>query len=81
VIAGLYHAYSENPRLLPDSVLEGLHQDLGVRFLREVPLPEVQAEVERSYRTQPGFYRSIADHIAGMTDSYCIAEYRELVTE
>jgi dGTPase len=81
VIAGLYHAYIENPRLLPDSVLEVLHQDLGVRFLREVPLPEVKAEVERSYRTQPGFYRSIADHIAGMTDSYCIAEYRELVTE
>ncbi len=81
VIAGLYHGYSDNPRLLPDSVLEGLHQDLGVRFLREVALPEVKAEVERNYRTNPGFYRSIADHIAGMTDSYCIGEYRELVTE
>ncbi len=81
VIAGLYNAYGENPRLLPDSVLEGLRQELGVRFLREVPLPEVKSEVARSYRPRPEFYRAIADHVAGMTDSYCIAEYRELVTD
>ena len=80
VVSGLFHAYSENPRLLPDSVLEAVAGELGVRFLREVPLSEVRSEVARSYRTRPEFYRSIADHIAGMTDSYCIAEYREVVT-
>jgi dGTPase len=79
VVSGLFHAYSENPRLLPDSVLEGLRQELGVRLLREVSLSEVRSEIARSYRSRPEFYRAIADHIAGMTDSYCIAEYRELV--
>lgn len=79
VVSGLFHSYSENPRLLPDSVLEGLRQELEVRFLREVPLADVRSEVARSYRTRPEFYRAIADHIAGMTDSYCIAEYQELV--
>lgn len=81
VIAGLYRVYAENPRLLPDSVLEGLRQELQIRFLREIPLGDVKAEVEQNYRPRPEFYRAIADHIAGMTDSYCIAEYRELVTE
>jgi dGTPase len=81
VVAGVYRAYAENPRLLPDSVLETLRQELGIRFLREVPLPDVKAETARNYAPRPEFYRAIADHIAGMTDSYCIAEYRELVTE
>ena len=81
VVAGLFHAYSENPRLLPDSVLETLRQDLGIPFLREVALPDVPKEVERNYRPRPEFYRTIADHIAGMTDSYCISEYRELVVD
>ena len=81
VIAALFQAYAENPRLLPDSVLEALRQELAVRLLREVPLPEVKSEVAKRYRSHPGFYRAIADHIAGMTDSYCLAEYRELVTE
>src|SRR5690242_14189281 len=38
VLAGLFAAYRDNPRLLPDDVLRGLERDLGVRFLREVPL-------------------------------------------
>jgi dGTPase len=81
VVAGLFHAYSGNPRLLPDSVLEVLQQDLEIRFLREIALPEVAEEVERNYRPRPEFYRALADHIAGMTDSYCISEYRELVVD
>ena len=34
------------------------------------------------YKTIPDreFYRAVADHIAGMTDSYCNQEYHELVT-
>ncbi|HSP95525.1 MAG TPA: dNTP triphosphohydrolase [Thermoanaerobaculia bacterium] len=79
VITGIFDAYRENPRLLPDYVLLGLHDDIGVRFLREVPLRELDREFAERYFPRPEFYRAIADHIAGMTDSYCNAEYKELV--
>jgi dGTPase len=79
VIAGLFTAYAENPRLLPDDVLAGLAEALGVRFLREVALKDVEGEMAARYRTQAALYRAIADHIAGMTDSYCDKEYRDLV--
>ena len=49
------------------------------RFLRELPLGQVEREVAEKYRPSPAFYRAIADHIAGMTDSYCNTEYRQLV--
>jgi dGTPase len=81
VLSGLFRAYAENPRLLPDDVLRVLERELSVPFLREVPLTQVDREVEERYRTRPGFYRAIADHIAGMTDSYCNSEYRQLVVE
>ena len=71
VLAGVYGAYRENPRLLPDSVLRGVADELAVRFLREVPLKDVDAEIDERYRPRPEFFRAIADHIA---------EYRELVT-
>jgi len=81
VLAALFSAYRDNPRLLPDDVLRGLERDLAVRFLREVPLGAIEREVAQTYRPRPEFYRAIADHIAGMTDSYCNSEYRELVVE
>jgi len=79
VIAGLFAAYGENPRLLPDDVLAGIASTLGVRYLREVPLKDLEEEISARYRTRPEFFRAIADHIAGMTDSYCNAEYRDIV--
>lgn len=79
VIGGLYAAYAENARLLPDSALAVLEKELGVRNLREVPLGAVEREIVERYRSRPEFYRSIADHVAGMTDSYADTEYRELV--
>jgi dGTPase len=79
VIAGLFHAYRENPRLLPDSVLESLARELSVPFLREIPLARVEEEVAQHYHPRPEFPRAIADYIAGMTDSYCDADYREIV--
>jgi dGTPase len=79
VLAALFSAYRDNPRLLPDDVLAGLSAALGIRFLREVPLKDLDAEIAGHYRTRPEFYRAIADHLAGMTDSYCNGEYRELV--
>ncbi len=81
VLAGLFAAYRDNPRLLPDDVLRGMERELPVRFLRELPLAQVEREVVANYHPRPGFYRSIADHIAGMTDSYCNSEYRQLVVE
>ncbi len=81
VLTGVFHAYRENPRLLPDYVLWSLRDQLDVRYLRDVPLKDIDREIDESYRPRPEFYRSIADHIAGMTDSYCNDEYRELVTE
>ena len=79
VIAGLYTSYAGNPRLLPDSVLSTLEKDLSVRNLREVALSAVEREVAERYRPRPEFHRAIADHVAGMTDTYADAEYRELV--
>jgi dGTPase len=80
VLAGIFAAYRDNPRLLPDDVLHGLAGQLGAPFLREVPLSQIDREAER-YRRDPAFYRAISDHIAGMTDSYCNSEYRQLVVE
>ena len=80
VLAGIFAAYRDNPRLLPDDVLHGLAAQLGAPFLREVPLSQIDREAER-YRRDPAFYRAISDHIAGMTDSYCNSEYRQLVVE
>jgi dGTPase len=81
VLAGIFTAYRDNPRLLPDDVLRGMERDLGVRFLREIPLASIEREVVAHYRPRPEFYRAIADHIAGMTDSYCNTEYRQLVVD
>jgi len=81
VLAGIFGAYRDNPRLLPDDVLHGLAEELGTPFLREIPLSQIEREVDEKYRRQPAFYRTIADHIAGMTDSYCNSEYRQLVLE
>ena len=78
VIAAVYDAYRDNPRLLPDYVLLGLREEIGARFLREVSLKDVDREVAENYRPRPEYYRAIADHIAGMTDSYCNAEYKDL---
>jgi dGTPase len=80
VLAGLFSAYRENPRLLPDSVLEVLARDLGTALLREVPLPRVDEEIAQRYHPRPEFPRAIADYIAGMTDSFCDADYREIVS-
>ena len=79
VLAGVFGAYRDNPRLLPDDVLRGIEREMSVRFLREVPLSRVDREVAENYRPRPEFYWAIADHIAGMTDSYCNTEYRQLV--
>ncbi len=78
VVTGLFGAFARNPRLLPDDVLRRYRDLTGIPYLREVSLKKLDAEVERHYRNDPRFLRCIADHLAGMTDSYALAEYDAL---
>ncbi len=82
VLAAIFAAYRENPRLLPDDVLRGMERELSVPLSPgAAPRRSAIARSRGATSTRPGFYRAIADHIAGMTDSYCNTEYRELVVE
>jgi len=80
VLTTLFSAYYRNPRLLPDSVLQRYRDLAGVVFLRDIPLQRIEAEIAANYHRRPLFLRSIADHVAGMTDSYALAEYDTMVS-
>ena len=71
-------AYLDNPCLAPDYLLRRFAEEHGGPCLREVPLSEVDAEIRRRYRNRPELVRLLADHVAGMTDSYALEEYRAL---
>jgi dGTPase len=75
VIATLFGAYYKNPRLLPDYALLRYRELAGITYLRDVPLKRLDAEIASSYHKNPLFLRTIADHLAGMTDTYALAEY------
>ncbi|HMM34215.1 MAG TPA: hypothetical protein PKA62_05710, partial [Thermoanaerobaculia bacterium] len=78
VVNRLFDAYAKNPRLLPDAVLARVAELSGLPFLREVPLKKVEGVIAGRWREEPAVLRCIADHIAGMTDSYALAEYDAL---
>ena len=78
VVRGLFLAFHDNPRLLPDDVLREYGNREKLRYLRDIPLSEVPREAERHYRFRPGFLRAIADHIAGMTDKFALQEFEDL---
>ncbi|HQR67920.1 MAG TPA: dNTP triphosphohydrolase [Thermoanaerobaculia bacterium] len=80
VLTTLFTAYYRNPRLLPDSVLSRYRDLAGVVFLRDIPLRRLEAEIAANYHRRPLFLRSIADHLAGMTDSWALAEYDTMVS-
>jgi dGTPase len=75
VVSTLFGAYYKNPRLLPDYALLRYRELAGVTYLRDIPLKRIEAEIASSYHKNPLFLRTIADHLAGMTDSYALAEY------
>ena len=75
VVTSLFAAWYRNPRLLPDYVLLRYRDLAGVTYLRDVPLKRLDAEIAANYLRKPLFLRSIADHLAGMTDSYALSEY------
>jgi dGTPase len=79
VVLGLFAAYHADPTLLEDHVLLRFKETAAVRYLRDVPRPAVEAEVVRNYAPDPRFARLLADHLAGMTDAYAIAEHQRLL--
>ena len=80
VMRRLFLAFHENPRLLPDDVLRRYQEEAGLRYLRDVALSQVAAEIEKHYRRQPLLLRAIADHIAGMTDKYALEEFESFTS-
>jgi dGTPase len=80
VMRGLFVAFHENPRLLPDDVLAAYAREENIRFLRRVSLSEVGREARKRYQHRPRFLRAIADYIAGMTDKFALSEYEALTT-
>ena len=80
VLVTLFSAYYRNPRLLPDDVLLRYRDLAGVAYLRDIPLKRLETEIAGNYLRKPLFLRSVADYLAGMTDSYALAEYDSMVS-
>jgi len=79
LIGGLFRALKEDPRLADDYLLLRFKQEQGGRFLRDVPAAEMGGEIARRYRGSAVYARLVADHIAGMTDMFAVAEYERLL--
>ncbi len=75
VVSAVFGMFYKNPRLLPDDVLSRYRTLSGIAYLRDVPLKHVDDEIAKNYHPRPLFLRCIADHIAGMTDSYALGVY------
>jgi dGTPase len=78
VVTGLFKAHYENPLTLPTYVLLRFHEETGRPYLRDVPIPRTGDEVSRHYHADHRFVRLIVDHLAGMSDSFALAEYEAL---
>jgi len=79
LLGGLYNALREDPRLADDYLLLRFKQEHGGRYLRDVGPSEIGSEIARRYRGNPRYARLVADHIAGMTDMFAVAEYERLL--
>ena len=77
-IKELFRAYHDNPRILDDGALQRYARTAGVDFLRSVPLEKLKEEFVRNYHGKPAWCRAIADHVAGMTDGYCLREHERI---
>jgi len=78
VITALFGAYWSEPAILPDYLLMRANEELGLPYLRDLPLKRVAATVAERYYSNPGFARLIVDHLAGMSDRFALDEYRTL---
>jgi len=77
-LRGLFGAYHRDPQQLDDYVLLRYKTMTGGDYLRDLPGDKVAAEVATRYHGKPAFLRLIADHIAGMSDSFALKEYERL---
>ncbi len=75
----LFKAYLNRPLQLPDYVLLSFAKRHKIRFMRDLPLEKVEEEKAR-YLTNPAFYRTVCDFVAGMTDKFVFDEYEKLYT-
>jgi dGTPase len=74
----LFRAYHDNPRILDDGALARFARSTGIEHLRNVPLEKLKEEFARNYHGKPAWCRAIADHVAGMTDGYCLREHERI---
>jgi dGTPase len=78
VVTALFGAYWSEPAILPDYLLMRANEELGLPYLRDLPLKRVATTVAERYHSTPGFARLIVDHLAGMSDRFALEEYRTL---
>ena len=78
VVSALFFAFWSNPLTLPSYVLLRARDELGLPYLRDLPLAAVADDVSRRYHTSAGFARLVVDHIAGMSDRFALEEYASL---
>jgi dGTPase len=77
-LRGLFTAYYRDPLQLDNYVLLRYRTMFGGTYLRDLPGDRVSTEVGTRYHGKPGFVRLIADHIAGMSDSFALKDYERL---
>jgi dGTPase len=77
-LRGLFAAYYRDPLQLDNYVLLRFRGTAGGTYLRDLPSDKVASEVGSRYHGNPAFVRLIADHIAGMSDSFALKEYERL---
>ncbi|MFQ5718489.1 MAG: deoxyguanosinetriphosphate triphosphohydrolase family protein [Acidobacteriota bacterium] len=78
VFLDLLTAYHADPLLLEDHVLLRVKEKTGGRFLRDLSPAAVPEEIRAHFRSNPIFLRLLADHLAGMTDTFALAEHERL---
>jgi dGTPase len=77
-LRGLFTTYYRDPLQLDDYVLLRYRTMFGGTYLRDLPGDRAAAEVGTRYHGKPGFVRLVADHIAGMSDSFALKESERL---
>ncbi len=79
LIGGLFRALTDDPRLADDYLLLRFKEEEGGPYLRDVTPTQVEAEITRRYHGNARFARLVADHIAGMTDTFLLAEHERIL--
>ena len=77
-VKGLFAAYYRDPLQLENYVLLRYRALAGGPYLRDLSGPDLQEEIAARYHGNPAFIRLVADHVAGMSDTYAVKEYERL---